>query len=356
MLTLDALDMSGVAFSAQNLVTGLRRNGVQVMVLSRLDGERKMTFRELGAEVVVLKHFGVPFFGRSAAAAVKAFQPKIIHAQSMQIAARSFKLARATGLPLAITSNRFDDCDNPFASAHKGTPIIAVSDAIQERLGNRAGISREKVKVIPNGLDLKHFPQPDFDTRSRLHHVPVIGTYGTLAEEKGQRVFVQAAGILLREKIDAEFLIMGHGPDKPELRRLAEEQKITSRVTFSPSTTTDTRNLANIDIFVEPTFKEGLGLSVMQAMAAGVPVVASGVGGIYSLIEDGETGVLVNSGDADGLARAIKDLLADENLRSDLARRAREKIEKRFSAENVAREILEFYAGVIEATGAPQHA
>jgi len=94
----------------------------------------------------------------------------------------------------------------------------------------------------------------------------------------------------------------------------------------------------------------------MQAMAAGVPVVASGVGGIYSLIEDGETGVLVNSGDADGLARAIKDLLADENLRSDLARRAREKIEKRFSAENVAREILEFYAGVIEATGAPQHA
>ncbi len=354
LMAMPALDMSGIAFAVQNLITGLARHGCQIFLLAAAAGEREASFRNLGIKLHVARYFGLPLLGRRAYAEAAAFRPDIVHAQCLSVARRALRLADDLRLPLVITINRLDidKRDREFLCHHRDIGIIAVSDAIQAHMAS-LGISRERVAAIPNCLDLTQFPRPDLDNPPPVCQTPVVGTYGTLAERKGQRIFLAAAAEVLRRGVDAEFLIIGQGPDKGALRALAEELKISHRVTFSPSTSTDIRNLAKVDIFVEPTLQEGLGLSVLQAMASGVPVVASGAGGIYTLVKDGETGLLVPKGDPKAMADAICFLLAAPEKRLDLARLARERIEREFAAEKVAREVLVFYAGRLAAARRP---
>ncbi len=347
LLTLDALDISGVAFSAQNLATGLQREGVSVTVLARAGGEREGTMAATGAVVHVFRFLGVPFLGHGALQAAESFKPEIVHAQSTPVVARSWRMARDLGVPCFVTVNRLDRKEARYLAKHEEIGVIALSEAIQERLINKAGIKRDRIAVIPNGLDLAHFPDPAYRHPFEPGRRAIIGTYGTLIEQKGQRTFLQAAARLVAQGVDAEFLIMGHGPDKPGLRRLCEELGIHKRVTFSPSTISDVGHIANIDIFVEPTHQEGFGLSVLQAMAAGVPVVASGVGGIFSIVKDGQTGLLVKRGDVEAMAAAILGLLQDSRKRQEMALHAREEIEQRYSAEKVARKLLAAYGRLL---------
>ncbi len=351
LLTLHAPDCSGVAFSAQNLIAGMRPRQIQVMAMTRASGERKNVFEDLNVRVAVAPHFGRLLLGRGAVSSARAFGPEIVHAQDLDVVAPSHSLARSLGVPLIVTVNRLDEAHYPFLSAHPEVGVIAVSDAILERLTNRAGVSRDRIHCIPNGLDLSRFPAPDLDQVPDGRRVWVVGTYGTFTEQKGQRVFLQAASEVLGRGMDVEFLLMGHGPDKPKLRQLAEGMGIKNRVTFAPSTSTDNRNLGNVDVFVEPSYQEGLGLSVLQAMAAGIPVIASGVGGIFNLVQDGQTGVLVPKGDASALAGAIQRLLEDPQQRIEMARRARERVEEAFDIHQVAKQVLEVYASQLAARG-----
>lgn len=344
LLTLNTLDMSGVAFSTQNLAAGLLQRNVHLMILAREGREREPLFHALKTRLTIARHFGTPLLGRGALADAQGFGPEAVLAQDLDVAPQSQSLAHALCVPLIVTVNRFDEEAFGFFGRHPDTAAIAVSEAVRERLINRGGIDRSRVQVIPNGLDLSQFPAPRFEPGPEKGPVPVIGTYGTLTEQKGQATFLQAAAEVVQQGIDAEFLIMGHGPDKPRLRKLTEQLGIRTRVTFTPSTSKDNRHLGNIDLFVEPSYQEGLGLSVLQAMASGVPVVASGVGGIFSLIEDGETGKLVPKGDAHALAEAIRELLANPMRRLDMARHARERVEAEFSAGAVADAVLDFCA------------
>lgn len=343
LLTVPALDMSGVSFSARCLCAGLLEQGAQVMVLARRGGEREWMFREMPLQVLVSSHFGLPLLGRGALATVREFSPHFVFAQDIEVFPPTRRLARDVGVPMAVIVNRLDEEDYSALARDGEVGVIAVSEAILERLGNRAGLARERIRVIPNGLDLGEFPAPDLD-QPREHQVPVVGAYGRLAPHKGQRGFLEAAAKILASGRDAEFLLMGDGPDRAALRALANTLGIQSRVTFAPPTATDSRNLVNIDVFVEPSHREGLGLSVLQAMAMGVPVVASGVGGIFSLIKDGETGMLIPRGDSERLAGAVCELLDDPPKRQELARNARERIEADFDASRIARRFLDFAA------------
>ncbi len=344
LFTLPDLDRSGIGFSAQNLAAGLLRQGMEVMVLAARGGEREFSFRHLGAKVLTAYGWGLPLIGRSSRQAVLDFRPDVIHAQGVSVAARSARLAGWLSRPLVVTANRLEPEEGQILARLPEAGVIAVSEAIRERLINQSGLDRERVAVIPNCLDLEQFPCRPFDSTGPDRHVPVVGTFGTLTERKGQRVFVQAAARVVLSGTDAEFVIMGQGPDKGRLRAMAADLGLSKRLTFCPGSTVDAGKLGSMDLFVEPSFQEGLGLSVLQAMAAGIPVVASGVGGIYSLVEDGQTGVLVPSGDDKVLAESIKRLLADPRRRLEIARHARDKVESQFSAEKVAARVAEYYA------------
>jgi glycosyltransferase involved in cell wall biosynthesis len=343
LFLLEALDLSGVVFAAWNLAEGLADRGVQLLVLARKGGARAEAFRRPGAEVLVDPWAGRPLLGRRALRAVRAFRPEIVHAQSTDVLSAAMHLGHATRAPVVATANRLEAEDGQHLAAHETVGIVAVSEAIRERLANKAGILRDRIRVIPNGLALDRLPAPAFDQPADARHVPAIGTYGTLRERKGQRIFLRAAAALLGGGTDAEFVILGEGPDKAALRRLAREAGIARRVTFHPSSPQDARHIAALDILVEPSYQEGLGLSVLQAMALGVPVVASGVGGIYSLVEDGETGTLVPRGDPEALAGAIRELLATPERRREQARHARELVEARFDIRRLVPDLLAFY-------------
>ncbi len=351
VIVLSALDMSGPAFAALNLIPSILSNGKSVMVVGLESGEREALFRELGCEVKILPKLGTPLLGRKSMEEIKRFQPDIIHVQSLKTVKKVLGVVSQIGCPLVVTVNRIDIGETEDISAFRDSNIIALSDAIKERLINRDGFSQDQVCVIPNCIDLRHFPMnKDLDSdenSTRLINLPVIGTYGTLLESKGQRDFLQTISRLKERGIDAEFLIMGHGPDKPRLREIAEELGIANRLTFSASTITDSKNLLSIDIFVEPTKQEGFGMSVLQAMASGVPVVACGVGGIYSLIKDGENGLLVPAGDTEAMSEAICKLLCDNGLRHRLVRNARKKVEQEFSSKKVASVLLEYYDEIL---------
>lgn len=346
------LGMSGAPFAALNILPDLLSSGCSVMVIAKNHGERAELFTAAGATLNIFPFLGVPFFGRRANETARKFAPDIIHALTPDVAIPAGKLARECGAGLVITVNRLDH-NEALLKIPKNIAwgIIALSEAIRERLINGLHLAREKITVIPNGLCLKYFPSPFLGgtrlttivARSRL---PIVGTYGTLEEMKGQRDFLQAAACVLARNIDAEFLIMGHGPDKQKLREIAEKLHITHRLTFSASTITDSRNITNIDIFVEPTKREGFGMSVLQAMATGVPVVACGVGGLFSLIKDGVTGLLVPANDVPAMSDAICKLVAAPNLRAELAHNAREQVEKDFNSKVVSKKLLEYFASV----------
>ncbi len=347
VIVLAALDMSGPAFAALNLIPSILSNGKSIMVVGFESGERENLFKELGCEVRIMPKLGIPLLGRKSMEEIKNFQPDIIHAQSLNTVKKILGTVSYCGCPLVATVNRINFSETEDISTLKDANIIALSDAIKERLINRDGFSQDQVCVIPNGIDLKNFPfDNDFEGGDSSHEIsslPVIGTYGTLLESKGQRDFLQAIYKLKERGIDAEFLIMGHGPDKPRLREIAEELGIANRLTFSASTITDSKNISSIDIFVEPTRQEGFGMSVLQAMASGVPVVACGVGGIYSLIEDGENGLLVPAGNTDAMCEAICKLLNNKELRYKIIRNARQRVEQEFSSKKVSNVLLEYY-------------
>lgn len=349
VLVLEALDMSGSSFSALNLLTGLQQEGARVMVLARAGGEREQSFLHSGAEVIITRRLGLPLLGRFLDNALKRFAPALIHAQCPASGLASLRYAKVLHVPLVVTINRLDEKENAVLTPYPELNLIALSDAVRERLINRGGFDRNRIEVIPNGLDLENFPRPDFEERLSRPHMPVVGTYGTLSERKGQRTFVEAAAKVLKHGIDAEFLIMGFGPDKPVLRDMAGKLGVTNRLTFSPSTYSDISRMGTIDIFVEPTYEEGFGLSVLQAMASGIPVIASGVGGIFSIIRDGENGILVPRGDADTLADAIIRLLRDPHRRVELARNARNDVEKNFACDLIAAKTLAYYAKILQA-------
>ncbi|MBN2711410.1 MAG: glycosyltransferase family 4 protein [Planctomycetes bacterium] len=350
LLAVDALNSSGITFSLQNLITGLLPQGAKIMILARHGGEREQLFRKLPLEKIhISKYLGTPILGRGCVAAVKEFKPDIIHCLALNIFEKCHKLAEEVNVPILATVNRFEE-DCSYLARNTGIKVLAISNAIKERLANREGIKQDRVKVIPNGLDLNMFPKPNLKKIDN-GSIPVVGTFGKLDVQKGQRVFVETAAMIINRKVDAEFLIMGAGPDKQHLRKMVDLLGIRSRVTFNPPSSADNRNLGNIDIFVEPSFQEGLGLSVMQAMASGVPVIASGVGGIYELVEDGVTGVLVPKNDKKALEKAIIDLIEKPAKRHELARNAREKVEESFDIRKLAKNILALYSECLERRG-----
>ena len=341
----ESANHSGVVFAAKQIIPYLHKLGAGLYIFALKSGEMEQDFAMLRCPVERFPYMGSWLLGRSAVNEAKKLGIQLVHAQSTSMLKQAKNMAAKLACPFIVTANRMDDSDFLKSAGFCGNGIIAVSDAIKERLANISCIQQKRIKVIPNAIDLSRFPRFNMNLRTVMNRVPVVGTFGQLAERKGQRIFLQAVKILLDQGIDAEFVLLGDGPDRPALRELAVELGVAKRVTFTPQTVSG--QISHLDILVEPSFQEGLGLSVMQAMAAGVPVVASGVGGLYSLIEDGKTGIMVQAGEAVSLAEAIRLLLENPAERLELARQAREKIEKEFNADIVSEQLLSYYNSLL---------
>jgi glycosyltransferase involved in cell wall biosynthesis len=165
--------------------------------------------------------------------------------------------------------------------------------------------------------------------------VTTVVTVANLRSEKAHEVLLHAAAHLLPRHRDLRYLIVGDGPRRAELKRLATSLGLDSRVTFMGHREDVPALLARADLFVLPSRSEAFPNGAMEAMAAGLPVIASRVGGLLDLIEDGRTGILVPPGDVAALAAAIEPLVLNPARAFALGSAAREEIARRYSFERM---------------------
>ena len=200
--------------------------------------------------------------------------------------------------------------------------------------------------MIPNAVDIQPAPAARRD-RDR----PVMIAVGRLKAPKDFLTLVRGLAALPPGSIDAR--IVGEGPDRAELESEIGRLGIGDRVHLLGERRDVPELLARADVFVLSSASEGMPVSVLEAMAAGLPVVGSKVGGIPELVVDGETGLLVEPGDPDELAAAIGRLAADPELRRQLGEAGRERAQGRFALDTFRRAHVELYSRELARRGLP---
>ena len=235
--------------------------------------------------------------------------------------------------------------------------VAAVSRASRDEMLAR-GLSPGRVTVIPNGIPLPCAP-PDRDrARAALAALapvppgaPLIGYLGRLSAEKGVRELAAALASPCLE--GAHAVLVGEGPLRAEVEEALRQNGAIRRTHLLGWRADAAGLLPAFDVLVLPSWREGVPLAALEAMAAGVPVVASRVGGMPDVLRDGETGVLVPAKDPGALAAALASLLADGERRRALAAAAGQDLKARFSAPAMARAYLDLYRAAAAGARAP---
>jgi glycosyltransferase involved in cell wall biosynthesis len=230
--------------------------------------------------------------------------------------------------------------------------IITLTDRGAQEHTQYGIARREKFATIPSGIALQAFRSVHVDPvakRKELGLPPedlIVGTVGRLVPVKGHAWLLKSVPRVLAEVPQACFALIGEGPLAEHLRQLAEELAISRRVMFLGARQDVPECLAALDLFVLPSLNEGMGLALVEAMAMGLPVVATRVGGIPDVVREGETGLLVPPGDEKALALAMLSLLRDPDRRRAYGEAAKRRVDERFDAASTVREVERLYETV----------
>ncbi len=253
----------------------------------------------------------------------------------------------------------------PLSKIHRLTlrrtsRVIAVSEAVAQSLRAQNIFPSQKIFTIHNGIDVEHFAR-----ESRSTGVPPVipaqnadearfrvGMVGHLAPIKGQEEFIRAAAIVCRVRSDVDFVIAGEdksrdGGNRANIEKLVHDLDLRGRVQLTGWIDDVAAFLATLDLFVSPARAEPFGLSIVEAMAAGVPVIATASEGAREIIDVDESGRLVPIGDVEALAKAIGDLLGDGNERERLARNATAVVHSKFTLPRMVDRVEQSYREVI---------
>lgn len=222
--------------------------------------------------------------------------------------------------------------------------VAAVSDALAGVLTS-SGVEPAKVATISNGVDLERFRQASPRLREELARPggPVVGLVGRLEPGKGGHVLLCAAVRVLAEFPDTTFVLVGGGPCRAQWESLAVRLGVARSVIFTGVRDDMPEIYASLDIMALPSFNEGMPMCLLEAMAAGCPVIATPVGSVDKLIRSGHTGLMVQPGDANGLAEAILLLLRSPARARALGENGRAHVAANFSPEAMAGQYSNLY-------------
>jgi glycosyltransferase involved in cell wall biosynthesis len=275
---------------------------------------------------------------------------EIVHAQTRVTQVLGFFLSRFTGIKLVTTCHGFFKA-RWFRKIFPcwGAAVIAISKPVAQHLIKDFGVDHHQVHLIVNGIDLNRFVMTDGPMRREARHKtdlgddPLIGIIARLSDVKGIDVLIRVMPLILKEMPLVNLMIVGQGPQELALKKLTEQLELTAHVHFKSTTDQTQELLRAFDVFVMPSLMEGLGLSVMEAQACGIPVVASRVGGLVDLIEDGRSGYLVDVNDPSALANRIMEILRNPQHSKHMVEQARLNIEQHYSAQMMLRQTLKVY-------------
>jgi glycosyltransferase involved in cell wall biosynthesis len=228
----------------------------------------------------------------------------------------------------------------------KFNALAAVSDAVAQRL-LAFGVPTEKIKTIANGIDVTAFeraqPLPLLKDEGSI----VVGVVARLDLQKGFEYLLRAARELCKMFPGLKIVIAGEGPDRSAIEEMIEQYGLQSSVVLAGQQSNMPAVYAAMDIFVLPSLNEGLPMTVLEAMAASKPVIATRVGAIPSVIRDGENGLLVVPKDTEGLRNAVASLLNDPARRRRLGDQAHAWVSQNYTSEAMALKYREMYEEVL---------
>lgn len=229
--------------------------------------------------------------------------------------------------------------------------VIVVSDAVADVL-RRWGVAAEKVALIPNGVDLDRFRSAEPKLRNETGvNRPLVGFVGRLVPEKGGALLMRAAQQVLAVYPNATFVLVGEGPAHQEWKAIAGELGLGKQVVFAGVRDDMSEVYASFDMVVLPSLIEALPMCLLEAMAAGKPVIATRVGAVPRLVVDAQTGLLLEPGDLNALATAIIRLLGNPDLACQLGQNGRAHVAQHFSAEAMAKSYIGMYEQVLISRG-----
>jgi glycosyltransferase involved in cell wall biosynthesis len=266
------------------------------------------------------------------------------------------RAARRANVPIRIVTQgaEFPLKTNPFSRNKYADvdAVIAVSQRVREVL-EKGRVPADRIEVIPSGIDLGPFAEnndKDF-LRREFGFSPdsfLVGIVAPLGDGKGHRTLIEAAKFLKSHLSKIKIIIIGGGALELELAEQARGLGVGDLVFFLGFRDDAPRFLASLDAFVLMSDAEGLGASIMDAMAARLPVVATRAGGLPEVVADGETGLLIPPGHPEDLAKAIFGLYTDRELAERLGNRGFEVVRRKFSAEAMVSRIMNLYEKIAE--------
>ena len=228
----------------------------------------------------------------------------------------------------------------------KFNALAAVSDTVAHRL-LAFGVPAEKIKTIANGIDAKTFERAQPLPLLKDEGSTVVGVVARLDLQKGFEYLLRAASELCKTFPDLKIVLVGEGPDRDAIEKMILQYGLQSNVILAGQQSNMPGIYAAMDIFVLPSLNEGLPMTVLEAMTASKPVIATRVGAIPSVIKDGENGLLVAPKDSEGLRNAIASLLADPERRLRLGEQAHAWVSRNYTAETMALKYREMYEEVL---------
>jgi len=226
--------------------------------------------------------------------------------------------------------------------------FIAVSDEVRQAIIRQIGPIQDKIFTVCNAVDSKSFERPGdktalCDQLGLAPHSRLVVTVGRLTEQKGHCYLIDAATSVVSLHPDTHFLFIGDGELRGELQRQAQQAGLSENVHFLGIRKDVPDLLAAADLFVLPSLWEGLSVALLEAMAAGKPIVATAVSGTTQAMTHGETGLIVPSCDSRALADAINQLLSDPAQAQALGQAAKQHVVANYSAQKQAHEHLALY-------------
>jgi glycosyltransferase involved in cell wall biosynthesis len=294
---------------------------------------------------------------------VRAERPALLHAHSRRGADWFTALAAAaSGVP-AVVSRRVDNAESgPLVRwrYRRFDAVIAISAAIEQRVAETAGVASHRLHLVHSAVDAERYT-PGGGARDWLAAefgldagAPILAMVAQFIPRKGHNVLLAALPHIWQRHPQAQWLLFGEGATRAGIGAEVRARGWDTRVHLPGFRTDMARILPGVDAVVHPALTEGLGVALLEAGACGVPVIAAAAGGIPEVIIDGQTGLLVRPGDAEGLAQAVVQLLDAPPMARHLGAAARARVMAEFSIAAMADAHARLYRQLLHNKGGEQ--
>jgi glycosyltransferase involved in cell wall biosynthesis len=354
------LDVGGAEKHLLSLLANLDRARFQfTIVFLKGRGELVPYFECNGIRVVSLNVKGVWDISALARIAflVKKGAYDIVHTHLPRADFFGTLGARLGGSKVIICTKHNEDqyFRNPFLAslarfaARFDTKVVVISDAVGRFMTDVIGIPREKISKIYYGIEVKAFSSRGTLRREYdiPQEIPLAGVIGRFEEQKGHRFVIQAIKKIKETLPQAKFVFAGRGALEDELRSLANRAGVETNIIFAGFRDDISNVISDIDVLILPSLWEGFGLVLLEAMAASKPVIATGIGAIPEVVEDGITGILVTPRDVEMMVTAVTRLLVDSEMARRLGKAGRARVIEHFGLQKMVREWQRLYEGLL---------